>query len=76
MNKNAQEFKKSCRTRMTMEAVQKFKDRKPEVYALFNEEMRLNDRTRKNALRYLDEFYAVLDSPELFSSEITGRCRG
>ena len=27
MNKNAQEFKKSCRTRMTMEAVQKFKDR-------------------------------------------------
>jgi DNA-directed RNA polymerase len=27
MNLNAQEFKKSCRTRMTMEAVQRFKDR-------------------------------------------------
>ena len=27
MNKNAQEFKRSCRTRMTMEAVQRFKDR-------------------------------------------------
>ena len=27
MNKNAEQFKKSCRTRMTMEAVQRFKDR-------------------------------------------------
>ena len=27
MNKNAQEFKKSCRTRMTMDAVRKFEDR-------------------------------------------------
>ena len=27
MNRNAQEFKKSCRTRMTMEAVQRFKKR-------------------------------------------------
>tara|TARA_B100000287_G_scaffold421040_1_gene461212 strand:- start:2008 stop:4356 length:2349 start_codon:yes stop_codon:yes gene_type:complete len=27
MNKRAQEFKRSCRTRMTMEAVQRFKDR-------------------------------------------------
>jgi DNA-directed RNA polymerase len=27
MNKNAQEFKRSCRTRMTMEAVQRFKNR-------------------------------------------------
>lgn len=26
MNRNAQEFKRSCRTRMTMEAVQRFKD--------------------------------------------------
>lgn len=26
MNRNAQEFKKSCRTRMTMEAVERFKD--------------------------------------------------
>nr|BDD47631.1 hypothetical protein 1 [Moraxellaceae bacterium] len=28
MNRNAQEFKKSCRTRMTMEAVARFKDKK------------------------------------------------
>tara|TARA_R100001530_G_scaffold118488_2_gene85620 strand:+ start:1607 stop:3946 length:2340 start_codon:yes stop_codon:yes gene_type:complete len=27
MNKNAQEFKRSCRTRMTMEAVERFKDK-------------------------------------------------
>jgi hypothetical protein len=66
-----------CSTNETLpQAVQKFKDKKPEIYALFNDNTRLNDKTRKTALRYLDEFYAVINDPKEFSKEITGRCRG
>lgn len=66
-----------CSTNDTLpQAVQKFNDKKPEIYALFNDNSRLRDKTRKSALRYLDEFYAVINDPEEFSREITGRCRG
>ena len=53
-----------------------FQQKKPEIMALFSENTHLTKTNRKKALRYLDDFYAVLDDPKRFKTQITDKCRG
>jgi hypothetical protein len=45
------------------------------IRTLIDGEERLTPRSRRAVARYLDEFYATLNSPLRFRAEISGKCR-
>ncbi len=45
------------------------------IYALLDEIEGLADRTRRDVSKFIDDFFADLDSPESFEKNITGACR-
>ncbi len=53
-----------------------FRQKRPEIMALFEENTHLTNSSRKRAIRYLEAFYEILDDPEMFKREITDKCRG
>jgi hypothetical protein len=52
-----------------------FKEKKEEVYALYNNFEHLNSRFRKNTLRYLDDFYEIIDNPRLVKKHLVENCK-
>ncbi len=56
-------------------AVDRFQEKRPEILALFEKNTHLTNSSRKRAIRYLEDFYAVLDDPKRFEREITDKCR-
>jgi hypothetical protein len=58
------------------QTVARFRDKRPEIEALFNDNPHLDDKTRKKALKYIEDFYEVIDDPKRFEKEITDKCRG
>jgi hypothetical protein len=53
-----------------------FNEKKPEVLALFENNSHLTDRTRKDAIEYLEDFYEIINNPKQFERRITDKCRG
>lgn len=51
-------------------------EKKPEILALFNDSQHLDDGIKKDAIRYLESFYEILNDPRKFNKNITDRCRG
>jgi hypothetical protein len=58
------------------QAVSLFQLKKPEIMALFTQNPHLNAKNQKRAVKYLEDFYEVLDDPKRFKREITDKCRG
>ena len=58
------------------QAVAKFNEKKPDIMALFKDNTHLTDKNRKNAIKYIEEFYKILNDPKRFKKEITDKCRG
>lgn len=58
------------------QAVERFQNKKPEILALFNQDPNLTDKTRTSTLKYIEEFYKVIDDPKKFEKNITDKCRG
>ena len=58
------------------QAVAKFNEKKPDIMALFKDNTHLTDKNRKNAIKYIEEFYEILNDPKRFKKEITDKCRG
>ena len=66
-----------CAHSQTLDQVRaQLQDQRGEIYALFEDEQRLSNRSRKKALKYLDSFYEILDSDKEFQQEIVDACRG
>ena len=57
-------------------ARQLFLARKDEINALVREEPRINDRIRKKALDYLEEYFEILADDEEFDDAVISKCRG
>jgi hypothetical protein len=57
------------------DAVAYFKERREELLAVFESEL-LTDKTRKRALKFVDKFFEVLDSPKKVERELAEGCRG
>jgi hypothetical protein len=53
-----------------------FNEKKPDILALFRDNRHLNDKSRKKALDYIDDFYKIINDPKQFEKQITGKCRG
>ncbi len=50
--------------------------KKPEILALFNDNRHLDGGMKKDAVRYLEGFYEILNDPQKFTKNITDKCRG
>jgi len=58
------------------EAIAHVQSKREEILALYANSAELDDKTKAKALEYVEEYYAILDSPELRTKEIFDRCRG
>jgi hypothetical protein len=66
-----------CFSNETMpQAVALFREKRPEILALFENNTHLYDRTRDQAIDYINDFYQIINDPETFREEITDKCRG
>jgi len=70
-------FRGFCAHNATLpQAVERFQNKKPEILALFNDDPNLTDKTRANTLKYIEDFYEIIDNPKKFKKNITDKCRG
>lgn len=53
-----------------------FNEKKAAIYALYKEFPLLSTKTKKRALKYLDEFYKIIDSPKLVQRYFIENYRG
>ena len=54
--------------------LQAYQDRKQDIYQLVNGLEHLTDKTRKQLIRYIDDFYATVDDPKQLDSRLRKRC--
>jgi hypothetical protein len=57
-------------------AVALFNGKKQEILDLFRNEARLSNHNRKKAVRYIEDFYGIINDPVEFEKQVTGKCRG
>jgi len=70
-------FRGFCAQNQTLEqAVERFREKKPEILALFEENPHLNNKSKSKAVDYIEDFYAVINDPKRYKKEITDKCRG
>ena len=55
-------------------SVDKFKDKREEIYALVNEQEGFEPRVRKTLVRFIDKFYEVIDDPKKLERQIVKKC--
>ena len=58
------------------QVVEQFQNKKPEILALINDDPNLDERYRNSTVKYIEEFYKIIDDPTKFKSNITDKCRG
>ncbi len=58
------------------QTVELFNEKKADILALFKNDTFLNDRTRKNTISYIEDFYEIINNPKRFKREIIDKCRG
>ena len=58
-----------------MKVIEAFDDNQKEIYALFEEFDPLEEKYRKRALNYIDEFFKIIDDPRRVQFEIINNCR-
>ncbi len=51
-----------------------YQDRKQDIYQLVNGFENLTNKTRKQLIRYIDNFYATVDDPKQLNSRLRKRC--
>ena len=53
-----------------------FKEKKADIMALFQDNPHLSDFMRSDAIKYLEDFYKIIESPNRLEKDIIGKCRG
>ncbi|MDJ0906264.1 MAG: hypothetical protein QNI96_09620 [Woeseiaceae bacterium] len=56
------------------ETLQHFRDKRPEIEALIENQPELTPPTKRNLLKYVDSFYGVIDKPRRVKYRITDNC--
>jgi hypothetical protein len=52
------------------------KEKRPEIIGMFQNNTYLEDKTKKDSIKYLNDFYDVLNDPKKFQKGVTDSCRG
>ncbi len=58
------------------ETVALFNAKRSDILALFKNDAHLNDHNRKKAIKYIEDFYKIINDPKELKEEITDKCRG
>jgi len=58
------------------DSVVMFNEKKTDILALFETNGHLTDRTRKDAIGYIENFYKIINDPKDFKRQIIDKCRG
>jgi len=58
------------------ETVALFNQKRPDILALFQNDVHLNDYNRQKAIKYIEDFYTIVNNPRKFKEEIIDKCRG
>lgn len=58
------------------DAVKLMQEKRAEILALYQNADYMGNPSRKRAIKYVEEFFALLDDPERFEREVVDRCRG
>ena len=53
-----------------------FKEKEADILALVQNNQHLTDRTRKDAVGYIEDFYEIINNPKLVERNIIDKCRG
>ena len=56
--------------------IAEFNQKKPAILALFQDNEHLSKGMKKDAVRYIDDFYVIINDPKKFKKSITDSCRG
>ena len=56
------------------ETLQLFRDKRAEIEALIENQAELTSSTRRSLLRYVDDFYDVIDNPRRLDDKVTSEC--
>ena len=54
--------------------LQAYRDRRQDIYQLVNGLTHLSDKTRKQLIRYIDDFYGTINDPKQLDSRLNKRC--
>lgn len=57
-----------------MVSLHKFRDHRDSIYALVNEQEGLESRVREKLVRYIDDFYELIDDPKEVERKIIKKC--
>ena len=69
-------FRGLCRMEGGYDATKKYyQDLKPEIYALYQDSEYLSEKSISSTIKFIDDFYKVLDNPKLFDQKIFKACR-
>ena len=58
------------------QSVALFNTQKQEILDLFRDQSQLREHNRKKAIRYIEDFYRVINDPEKFKKQVVDKCRG
>lgn len=58
------------------DAIAHVQSKREEIMALFTNTKELEPRTKKKTLKYIEDYFEILDNPEKRQKEVFGRCRG
>jgi len=58
------------------ETVALFNEKRSDILNLFKNDAHLNDHNRKKAIKYIEDFYKIINDPREFKEAITDKCRG
>jgi len=58
------------------QTVEFFNEKKTDILALFVNDPYLSDRTAKDAISYIEDFYEIINDPKRFKRYIIDKCRG
>lgn len=76
LNVRTRVFRGLCRQKDGYKPILKyFQELKPDIYAIYTESEYLSDKSKNSAIKYLDDFYKVLDKPKLFEQRVVRACR-
>ena len=70
-------FRGFCAHNEAMPAVvQEFQELKEPILALFENEERLDNRARNGAVKFIEQYYRIVESEKHLQSQLIDNCRG
>jgi hypothetical protein len=55
-------------------SIARFQERRDAVFALVNDQVGLDDRTRKRVVKFVEDFYKIIDKPKTVQSRLIKKC--